>query len=151
MNAHGMALAEVTQREMDGWLAANPGTRYEIRDFAVWAARRGHSRELHVPHRPKTDPAGLDEDSHWELLHQCLNDKNLPLEVRAAGAILLLFGQHLTRIAALASQHSSWREDLPRRAQLSGPQMPPPGCWREYRTMASCEVAGALLSAGVWV
>ncbi|MER6319999.1 hypothetical protein ABT237_40580 [Streptomyces sp. NPDC001581] len=101
MNDHGMALADVTQEEMDWWLAANPGTRYEVRDFTVWAARRGHSRDLHVPHRPKADPVGLDEDSHWELLHQCLNDRSLPLEVRAAGAILLLFGQHLTRIAAL--------------------------------------------------
>ncbi|MFB6563451.1 MULTISPECIES: hypothetical protein [unclassified Streptomyces] len=44
---------------------------------------------------------GLDEDSHWELLQQCLTDGTLPLEVRAAGALLLLFGQHATRIAAL--------------------------------------------------
>ncbi|MFD3557034.1 hypothetical protein ACFWWA_33755 [Streptomyces goshikiensis] len=101
MNAHGLALAEVTQSEMDWWLAANPGTRYEVRDFAVWAACRGHSRDLHVPHRPKTDPVGLAEDSQRELLQQCLNDRNLPLEVRIAGAILLLFGQHITRIAAL--------------------------------------------------
>ncbi|MER5436048.1 hypothetical protein [Streptomyces sp. NPDC002588] len=54
-----------------------------------------------MPHRPKGDPVGLDEDSHWELLHQCLNDTVLPLDVRAAGAILLLLGQHLARIAAL--------------------------------------------------
>ncbi|MFD7877729.1 hypothetical protein ACFV5G_27130 [Streptomyces sp. NPDC059766] len=67
----------------------------------VWAARRGHSHRLLVPHRPKGDLVGLDEDSHWELLHQCLKDTVLPLDVRAAGAILLLFGRHLARIAAL--------------------------------------------------
>ncbi|MCX5174581.1 hypothetical protein [Streptomyces virginiae] len=50
------------------------------------------------------DPVGLDEDSHWELLHQCLTDADLPLDVRGAGAILLLFGQHLTRITALTTQ-----------------------------------------------
>ncbi|KPI12345.1 hypothetical protein OV450_2963 [Actinobacteria bacterium OV450] len=54
-----------------------------------------------MPHRPKADPIGLDEDSHRDLLHQCLTDTRLDLDVRAAGAILLLFGQHLTRIAAL--------------------------------------------------
>ncbi|MFB8242673.1 hypothetical protein ACFC58_39690 [Kitasatospora purpeofusca] len=101
MHEHGFALADVTQHDVDAWLAGNPGTCYQVRDFAVWAHRRGHSRPLLVPHRPKADPEGLDEDSHWELLQQCLTDTVLPLEVRAAGALLLLFGQHATRIAAL--------------------------------------------------
>lgn len=101
MNERGLALADVTQHEVDAWLAGNPDTHYEVRDFVVWAARRGHSLPLLVPHRPKADPEGLDEDSHWELLQQCLTDTALPLEVRAAGAVLLLFGQHVTRIAAL--------------------------------------------------
>ncbi|MFE2729389.1 hypothetical protein [Kitasatospora sp. NPDC059327] len=101
MDEQGLALANVTQHEVDSWLTGNPGTRYEVRDFAVWAARRGHSRPLLVPHRTKAAPEGLDEDSHWELLQQCLTDTTLPLEVRAAGALLLLFGQHATRIAAL--------------------------------------------------
>ncbi|MFD0020076.1 hypothetical protein [Streptomyces sp. NPDC058382] len=38
---------------------------------------------------------------HWNLLHQCLTDTRLDLDVRAAGALLLLFGQHLARIAVL--------------------------------------------------
>ncbi|MFD3657801.1 hypothetical protein [Streptomyces sp. NPDC058620] len=101
MKEHGLALAEVTQHEVDAWLAGNPGTRYEVRDFIVWAARRGHSRPLLIPHRPKAAPDGLDEDSHWELLQQCLADTTMALEVRVAGALLLLFGQHVTRIAAL--------------------------------------------------
>lgn len=101
MNERGLALADVTQQEADAWLAGNPSTHYEVRDFVVWAAHRGHSRPLLVPHRPKADPEGLDEDSHWELLQQCLTDTALPLEVRAAGAVLLLFGQQATRIAAL--------------------------------------------------
>lgn len=101
MRERGLALADVTQHEVDAWLASGPGTHYEVRDFVVWAARRGHSRDLLVPHRPKADPEGLDEGSHWELLQQCLTDTTLPLEVRTAGAVLLLFGQHVTRIAAL--------------------------------------------------
>jgi hypothetical protein len=101
MHEQGLGLADVTQHQVDAWLAGAPSTRYEVRDFVVWAARRGHSHPLLVPHRPKKDPVGLDEDSHWELLHQCLTDTALPLDVRAAGAVLLLFGQHLARIAAL--------------------------------------------------
>ncbi|GGT75594.1 hypothetical protein GCM10010207_85850 [Streptomyces atratus] len=101
MREQGLALADVTQPNVDAWLADSPSTRYEVRDFVVWAARRGHSRPLLVRHRPKADPVGMDEDSHWELLHQCLTDTTIPLDVRAAGAVLLLFGQHLARITAL--------------------------------------------------
>lgn len=101
MRQQGLDLVDVAQHEVDAWLARTPSTHYEVRDFVVWAARRGHSHQLLVPHRPKGDPVGLDEVSHWELLHQCLTDNVLPLDVRAAGAILLLFGQHLARIAAL--------------------------------------------------
>ncbi|MFF5447092.1 hypothetical protein [Streptomyces sp. NPDC012888] len=64
-----------------------------------------------MPHRPKADPVGLDEDSHWDLLHQCLTDTRLDLDVRAASAILLLFGQHLTRIAALPTTTSLTTHD----------------------------------------
>lgn len=111
MAAHGVSLGEVTQHQVDAWLAGNPGTRHEVRDFVVWAHRRHHARALEVPHRPKADPVGLDEDSQWDLLHQCLTDTELPLDVRSAGAILLLFGQHLTRIAALTGTALSTADD----------------------------------------
>lgn len=110
-NEQGIALTDVTQHDVDRWLAGNPSTRYEVRDFLVWTARRGHSRPLHVPHRPKADPIGLDEDSYWEILQQCLTDTALPLEVRAAGALLTLFGQHLTRIVALPVTALSTEDD----------------------------------------
>ncbi|UNZ21340.1 hypothetical protein [Streptomyces sp. 891-h] len=97
----GLALMEVTQHQVDQWLAGGASTRYEVRDFLVWAARRGHSQDLLVPHRAKAEPVGLDEDSHWDLLQQCLYDEELPLDVRAAGALLLFLGQHLTRIVTL--------------------------------------------------
>ncbi|TRV73343.1 hypothetical protein FKN01_27700 [Streptomyces sp. 130] len=84
--------------------ATSPATEsgvpeHPLRDFVVWAARRSRSRPL--PHRLKDDSVGIDDDSHWELLQQCLTDTEPPLEVRAAGPVLLLFGQHHTRVAAL--------------------------------------------------
>ncbi|MFH8687464.1 hypothetical protein ACH4EC_11400 [Streptomyces anulatus] len=100
-----LTLPEATQLEIDRWLAAGPSTRYEVRDFLVWTARRGHSDDLLVPHRGKAEPEGIDEDTHWDLLQQCLHDEDLPLDVRAAGSLLLLFGQHLTHIITLTTGH----------------------------------------------
>ncbi|RSS53554.1 hypothetical protein EF912_18190 [Streptomyces sp. WAC07061] len=100
-----LTLPEATQLEIERWLAAGPSTRYEVRDFLVWTARHGHSDDLLVPHRGKAEPEGIDEETHWDLLQQCLHDEDLPLDVRAAGSLLLLFGQHLTHIITLTTGH----------------------------------------------
>ncbi|WP_159046878.1 hypothetical protein [Streptomyces sp. XY66] len=109
----GLSLPEATQQHVDQWLAEGPGTRYELRDFLVWTARHGHGRGLLVPHRGKAEPEGLDEDVHWDLLQRCLHDDMLPLDVRAAGALLLLFGQHLTRIVTLTTGHLGTHDGHP--------------------------------------
>ncbi|MFF4579811.1 hypothetical protein ACFY15_15600 [Streptomyces sp. NPDC001373] len=38
---HGVTIAPLDQGRLDTWLAANPGTRYEVRDFVVWAHAPG--------------------------------------------------------------------------------------------------------------
>ncbi|MFD5575250.1 hypothetical protein ACFWJA_46260, partial [Streptomyces cadmiisoli] len=96
-----LTLSEATQLEVDRWLAAGPSTRYEVRDFLVWTARRGHSGDLLVPHRGKAEPEGMDEDIHWDLLQQCLHDEDLPKDVREAVSLILLIGQQISRFIAL--------------------------------------------------
>lgn len=102
---HGLLLEQVTQDHVDRWLTEGASTRYELRDFLAWTNRHGRSRGLDVPVRMKKPVAPLDENSHWELLQQCLHDDELPTAVRVAGAVVLLFGQRLTRIAALTTDH----------------------------------------------
>ncbi|MCZ4103056.1 hypothetical protein G3I60_43400 [Streptomyces sp. SID13666] len=112
----GQALDTVTQEHVDDWLASGKSTQYNVRDFLVWAARRGYARKLLVPHRGKPDPAGLDEDVHWDVLQQCLHDDQLPLDVKVAGALVHLYAQPLSRIVALTSndirQHSGGNNRL---------------------------------------
>jgi len=45
----------------------------------------------------------MTDEQRWELLRGCLHDTNLPLDVRAAGA-LLLYGLRISRIAALRAE-----------------------------------------------
>lgn len=106
-------LPDATRREVDRWLAVGTSTRYELRDFLVWTARRGHSEDLLVPHRGKVEPEGIDEDTHWDLLQQCHHDEDLPLDVRAAGSLLLLFGRHLTHIVTLTTGHLGVHDGYP--------------------------------------
>ncbi|MBK3629142.1 hypothetical protein JHN59_30850 [Streptomyces sp. MBT49] len=101
----GMPLKQVTQEAVDLWLSEGKSSRYNVRDFLVWTSHRGYSRHLLVPHRGKPDPAGMDDDQHWDTLQQCLHDHDLPLQVRVAGSLVLFYGQQVSRIAALNSSH----------------------------------------------
>ena len=43
----------------------------------------------------------MSEDTRWDLLTRCLHDTAMPIDVRAAGALLLLYGIPVTRIIEL--------------------------------------------------
>jgi integrase len=67
-----------------------------------WTADRGLSRRLVVPAVPSQQPADfLGDDQRWQLLQRCLTDTTMPAGVRAAGALVLLFGLQLQRIRHL--------------------------------------------------
>ncbi|MEO3976762.1 hypothetical protein [Streptomyces sp. CAU 1734] len=103
--AHGrsIALDQLAQEHTDQWLGEGTSTRHNVRDFLVWAADDGRAQHLHIPHRDKPAPVAMEARSHWKLLTRCLHDEDgLPLEVRVAGALVLLYGQQATRIVSLA-------------------------------------------------
>ncbi|MEV6058160.1 hypothetical protein [Streptomyces sp. NPDC052107] len=77
-----------------------------IRYFLSWTASRELTRKLTVPSIPQQEPQVLlDEDDRWRLLQRCLTDDTLPLDVRAAGAITLLFGPSTERLCNLTPDH----------------------------------------------
>lgn len=104
---HGLPLAGLTQDHIDGWIA-EPGTlrRYPVRSFLHWTASRRLTRTLTVPSVPRQDPQDLlDDDDHWQLLQRCLTGTSMPADVRAAGAITLLFGPSAERLSRLTPDH----------------------------------------------
>ncbi len=57
-----------------------------------------------VPVIPHTWPAGFPrDDARWQLLRRCLDDTSMPLDVRAARTLLLLYGQFATRLARMTA------------------------------------------------
>lgn len=97
----GLALDQVTQDHVDQWLAEGPSTRHNVRDFMVWASENRRAQRVLVPHRKKPAPVGMRASTHWGTLQRCLRDATLPLEVRVAGAIVLFYGQQVSRVVAL--------------------------------------------------
>jgi hypothetical protein len=97
-----LSLAQLDQSSLEAWLAAGNSSSYTIRYFLDWATARELTRSLTVPTLPRQTPDQiLDEADRWALLQRCLTDETMPLDVRAAGALVLLFGLPLSRIRHL--------------------------------------------------
>ncbi|MBT3160458.1 hypothetical protein KQH42_30105 [Streptomyces sp. CHA1] len=107
MNQRGLALADLAQEHIDDWITgATSQRRYLIRYFLKWTASRRLTRELTVPSTPGQELQDLlDEDDRWPLLQRCLTDDSLPTDVRAAGAIILLFGPSAEHVCHLTPNH----------------------------------------------
>lgn len=102
LDEQSLTLGRAGQHDVDRWLTEGATTRLRLRDFLRWTARHKLSVERSVPAMSNSQAvAFLDEDRQVELLHRCVHDQGLPDDVRAAGALLLLFAAKLTRIARL--------------------------------------------------
>jgi hypothetical protein len=106
----GMAVAELTQADLDRWLTTGPAAP-TVRDFLTWAADHAHTIRLTVPPAPRHSGPALDGQQRIHLLRQLLHDDQLDLTDRVAGALLLLYGQHLSRISTLTTDQITYHGD----------------------------------------
>jgi transposase len=107
-----ITLKELRQGDVDRRLDEDDSQRrHRIRSFLKWATDRGLTTTLTVPLIPRQQPADLlDDQQRWHLLHRCLTDDALPVDVRAAGALILLFGLQAQRIRHLNADHVVLRD-----------------------------------------
>jgi hypothetical protein len=100
LDSRNVALAELTQELVDRWL--DEGGSHHISGFLHWAAHHGLTNDLQVPRRrPGKPQPAMSEQNRWSTVSRCLKDTTMPTDVRAAGALLLLYGLPVTRIVEL--------------------------------------------------
>jgi hypothetical protein len=106
LDAHHLTLEQLSQPHLECWVEDYPLWQH-VADFLRWTRRRRITRhELRLPPRATQDPdIVLSDADRWELLSRCLHDGDLALDLRAAGALLLLYGFQLTRIVELTNEH----------------------------------------------
>jgi hypothetical protein len=96
------SLPECGQADIDLWLGTGPAA-FQARDFLLWAADRGHCTDLDIPAPAHHDGTTATQDHRWAQAARLLHDDSLDLTDRAAGCLLLLYGQRLSRIAAMTA------------------------------------------------
>jgi hypothetical protein len=121
----GITLAACRQADVDHWLHAGPSA-FLARDFLAWAAARGHCQPLSIPAPPRTTGPAISQDQRWTLATRLLHDATLEPTDRVAGCLLLLYGQPLSRIAAMTTSQVIPR-DNETFIRLGRHDMPVPG------------------------
>lgn len=123
-----ITLDAITQHDVDTWLQQGTSTRCRLRSFLRWTSARGLTANLEVRWlgRQGLPEQILDEDRRWELLRRCLRDPTLPLRLRTAGALVLLYGQLPTRIVTLTADDINTTDGGVYLAQRRTPVLLPP-------------------------
>jgi hypothetical protein len=102
LNDHNLDLANCRQSDVDLWLETGPAAS-SVRDFLLWAVEHKHCRALHVAPPPRTKGTATDPEQRWAQVTHLLHDQDIDLTDRVAGCLLLLYGQQLSRIAAMTT------------------------------------------------
>lgn len=90
-----------TQQDVDNYLASGPTTRHLIRTFFVWAKSSRINRSVNIGFRQAKTTPTITQDQRLAWLKELLTGDSESLPYRAAGILLLLYAQPLTKIAAL--------------------------------------------------
>ncbi|WP_141722564.1 hypothetical protein [Micromonospora aurantiaca (nom. illeg.)] len=96
-------LADVTQTQLDAWVTELPSHRSALRSFVRWAVSHDYmAAELDVPASTSREQrATLDDEERLALAERLLRHKLDDPPARLAAVLVLLFGQRITRLAAL--------------------------------------------------
>ena len=108
--SRGQSLADCRHADLDDWLATGPGA-WQVRGFLTWAARGGHCRPFAIPGPGRAHGTATSPDQRWTLAARLLHDTSLDPTDRVAGCLLLLYGQQLSRIAALTTGQVTRHDD----------------------------------------
>ena len=122
------ALADCTQADIEDWLTKGPSSAAQVKDFLEWAATRKMAARFTLPSQPHRGGPATDNETRWSIVRQLLHDERIDLADRVAGCLVLLYGQQLTRVAAIRRDQVTVTVDGSTRLSLGTTyiEVPPP-------------------------
>ena len=112
LSGRGTTLRQCRQADIDEWLTtASASASESTRGFLDWAARHGHCQAFAFPARQRHGGTAISDSQRWEHATRLLRDDTIEPADRAAGCLVLLYGQNVTRIAALTASQVTRHND----------------------------------------
>ena len=125
LHRRGLNLQSATQADIDSWFAQPGAACWLARPFLAWAHQRRHlSRQIQLPPTPAATQPATDDTARWEIARRLVNDNALAGDDRVAAALVVLYGQPLSRIVRLTTDHIHTGSDGTVTVDLDGRQMP---------------------------
>lgn len=98
----GFTIDQLTQTEIEHYLAEYPGGRTSEQSFVAWLRRTRTNTRVDIPWHEETTPEVVVSDTdRWEQINRLLHDQTIPLYARIGGLFTLLFAQPLETIVAM--------------------------------------------------
>ncbi|MHB8438593.1 MAG: hypothetical protein ACYDD4_05450 [Acidimicrobiales bacterium] len=124
------SLESCTQVDIDAWLAHGPPSALMVSDFLDWTAGRKMTSWFNLPSRKRQGGPSIDDETRWAAARRLLHDDALDIADRVAGCLVLLYGQQLSRIAALRRDQVALGADGVTRLSLGTCSTSLPNCPR---------------------
>jgi hypothetical protein len=95
-------LATCTQADLDAWNATQHEHRRRIlRAFLLWAMNNRRMPRLTLPAQQATKGERLSQHRRLELIRRAATDHRIPIPVRVAACLMLLYAQPVSRLLRL--------------------------------------------------
>lgn len=102
LRAHGRGLRDCTEADVEEWLIRPGAARCRVIPFLAWAGKKRHLPPMALPRPPGRAAAAFTDPEHrWAIARRLVTDDSIAVADRVAGALVVLYGQPLTRIVGL--------------------------------------------------
>lgn len=99
---HGTTIGNLSQSQLESYLADYPGGRNSQQTFVAWLGRTRANSAVTIPWRGTTLPdVAVTDADRWEQISVLLHDDTVALYARIGGLFTLLFAQPLETIIAM--------------------------------------------------
>lgn len=150
-------LDQLTQADLEFYIVDDGGKPLRLRGFITWLRRHHLIGDVRLPRPTRVaQPNPIPEHELWLNLRRCLNaDEQMPLRIRVVAALLLLYGNPVTRTVALTSSDIRQDGDRYYLTLAKHPLLLPPvlaGMVNQLRDQArSDSVVGRSVAATTWL
>jgi hypothetical protein len=102
LESEDISLIELSQTDLERYLAHRPGRGPILKPFLDWTARTAITGSLQLPNPGRPAPeVVLSDERRWQQVERLLHDDTIRRYVRIGGLFMLLWAQPLSRICRM--------------------------------------------------